>query len=300
MSDVLVVGSIALDTVSTPAGKVDEVLGGSATYFSYAASFFGPVRLMGVVGEDFPDKNLDILKEHSVDVSGVQKVPGKTFRWSGSYDGDMAEATTKHLELNVFESFRPDIPEKFQDTEFVFLANGDPETQLHLLDQLQNARFVACDSMNHWIESSREALLKVLKRAEGFVLNDGEARLLTGEDNLIRAGNAIRTMGPKAVIIKKGPHGACLFASEGYFVAPAYPTEDVVDPTGAGDSFGGGLMGYLASKGAWDWTTLKRGVLMGTAVASFNVEGFSFKGFSDVKLYDIIRRSEELLTFSTV
>jgi len=300
VSELLVVGSIALDTVTTPAGRVEETLGGSAVYFSCAASFFCPVRLVGVVGEDFPQANLEFLEDRSVDLSGVRCQPGKTFRWSGSYRGDMSEATTEWVELNVFDNFRPDVPESFRSSEFVFLANGDPKMQLHLLDQLEQPCFAACDTMDHWIESDRQPLLDVLGRVDGTILNGGEATLLTGEANLVKAGRAIREMGPRVVVIKKGPHGSAVFAKEGYFVAPAYPVVDVVDPTGAGDSFAGGLMGYLAAKGSADWATVKRAVLLGTAAASFSVEGFSLDGLTQAKLYDVVHRSEQLQAYASV
>lgn len=296
----MVVGSIAFDTVTTPAGRVEETLGGSAVYFSYAASFVNPVRLVGVVGEDFAADELRFLEERNVDVAGVCRSPGKTFRWCGLYEGDMAEATTEWVQLNVFESFRPEVPERFRDSEFVFLANGDPQTQLHLLDQLVSPRFVACDTMNHWIDGSREALLKVLRCVNAVVLNEGEARMLTGESNLVKAGRAMQELGPDVVVIKKGHHGAALFSEGNYFVSPAYPVSEVVDPTGAGDSFAGGFMGHLAACGQVAWPGLKEAIVFGTAVASFNVEGFSLEGLRRATVEDVQRRCRELTAFAAV
>ncbi len=272
----LVVGSIALDSVETPFGVVDDALGGSATYFSYAASYFTPVQLVGVVGEDFPTEHRAMLEGRKIDTSGLVVEPGgSTFRWRGRYEGDMNMAETLEVHLNVLGTFNPDLPASFAETPFVFLANGSPAMQLRVLRQATHRKLVVADTMNFWIETQRDGLYDLLREVDGLVLNDGEARLLTEEVNLIRAGRKVLELGPKFVIIKKGEHGAMFLSGDDSFVMPAYPLADVVDPTGAGDSFAGGFMGYLASVGQTDPKSLKTAMAYGTVVASFNVEDFS-------------------------
>jgi sugar/nucleoside kinase (ribokinase family) len=274
----LVVGSIALDSVETPFGTVDNALGGSATYFAYAASFFTPVRLVGVVGEDFPNEHKALLESRGVDTSGlvVQK-GGATFRWRGRYEGDMNMAETMEVHLNVLGTFDPDLPPGFEQTPFVFLANGSPTMQRKVLRQARGRKLAVADTMNFWIETQRDELLDLLREIDGLVLNDGEARLLTEEVNLVRAGRRVLAMGPKFVIIKKGEHGALFLSGDESHVMPAFPLADVIDPTGAGDSFAGGFMGYLASTGRSDPESLKRAMAYGTVVASFTVEDFSLR-----------------------
>ncbi|NLF08850.1 MAG: sugar kinase [Pirellulaceae bacterium] len=289
-----VVGSVALDSVETPSETRDNVLGGSAVYFSYAASFFTSVRLAGVVGEDWPSRNTEMLIARGIDTAGLQVIEGgKTFRWRGKYMRDMNQRETLDLQLNVLGDFEPILPEDYRHCPFVFLANGSPEHQLKTLDQCQGAKLVVADTMDHYIRSEREGLLQLLKRIDGLVLNDGEAKLLTDDDNLVRAGNAIRLMGPKFVVIKKGEHGAIFFGETETYVLPAFPTPDVVDPTGAGDSFAGGMMGYLAEKDCHNPKTLKEALAYGTLTASFTVEDFSLDRLQAIGRKDLDRRMEE-------
>lgn len=273
----LVVGSIAIDSIESPHGSVPEVLGGSATHFSLAASLYAPVRLVGVVGEDFPGGYVDVLKQHDVDLAGLQVAPGRSFRWTGRYEGAMAQAETLATELNVFGSFDPKVPESFRDSRFVFLANGVPGVQAKVLDQIDPGQsFTVLDTMNLWIETTRHDLVDVLGRVNGLVINDEEIRQLTGQPNLVRAGRVVLTMGPEVVIVKKGEHGALLFKGDEVFAAPAYPIDRVIDPTGAGDSFAGGFMGAIASCERRDPTLddLRRAVVVGIVTSSFNVEDF--------------------------
>jgi len=297
----VVVGSIAFDTIRTPHGEVPEVLGGSATYFSLAAAFFVPVRLVGVVGEDFPSEYRRVLESRCIDTAGLQIVPGgRTFRWSGSYHGAMNEAKTEDVQLNVFGDFRPVIPEAWRDTHLVFLANGSPVTQAAVLDQVRKPHLVVADTMNLWIDTQREALLDLLKRVDGLVLNDGEARMLSGEHNLVAAAHKIVGLGPTFVVIKKGEHGALLVSRGGPRVGsltselvcplPGYPSLKVFDPTGAGDSFAGGMMGYLASAGNYDFRSLVRAMAYGTVTASFTIEDFSVRRLERLCLDEIDER----------
>ncbi|MBM4087777.1 MAG: sugar kinase [Planctomycetes bacterium] len=297
MSKLLVVGSVAIDSIETPHGKAPNVQGGSAVYFSYAASFFNPVRLVGVVGQDFPKAFEDVLAARKIDLRGLERADGKTFRWSGRYEGAMNSAETLSVELNVFGNFEPKIPQAFRDSQFVFLANGGPDTQRHVLEQMRKPRFTLADTMNLWISETRPQLLKLLKLVDGIVLNDGEARMLTGESNLIKAGRAVRQLGPNTVIIKKGEHGSLLVDKDGLFGLPAYPAERVVDPTGAGDSFAGGLMGYLARQGKVTDANLRRAIAYGTVTASFTIEDFSLNRLRQIKLADIQRRFREFRAF---
>jgi sugar/nucleoside kinase (ribokinase family) len=270
----LVVGSVAFDSIETPHGSVDAALGGSATYFSYAASFFAKPRLVGVVGEDFPEVHRRLFARRGVDTSGLVTLPGQTFRWKGRYHQDMNTRDTLELHLNVFGVFDPVIPESFRDSSHIFLANGSPTLQAKVLGQVHRPQLVLADTMDFWIETQRADLLALLPRVDGLLLNDSEAQLLTGEDNMVRAGHAVRRLGPKLVIVKRGEHGAMLFGEDGVFVMPAYPTENVIDPTGAGDSFAGGIMGYLASDDTPPPGRMRRAMAYGTVLASLTVEGF--------------------------
>jgi sugar/nucleoside kinase (ribokinase family) len=301
---ILTVGSIAFDSIQTPAGKADSVLGGSGNYFSIAASFYTPVEIVGVVGEDFPKAHLNWLSERRIDVSGVQIVRGKTFHWSGSYDKNLNEAETLSTFLNVFEHFDPKLSEKQKDCPYLFLANIDPVLQQSVLDQVKSPRLVACDSMNFWITGKADELRKTLKRVDILSINEGEAHLLSGEKNILKAAKKIQAMGPSVLIIKRGEYGAMLFTQTGLFLAPAYPVHQVVDPTGAGDSFAGAFMGYLAQAGVdrqlaqtnpaqWE-TTLRKAVLAGSVMASFTVEDFSFKRLQKLKPNELDARHQEL------
>jgi len=274
---VLVVGSIALDTVKTPVEEHADQLGGSASYAAAGASFFAPVQLVGVVGEDFPESEFEFWKSRRIDAAGVQRVPGKTFRWSGEYAWDLNTRETRSVALNVFENFEPELPETFRDAKFVLLANIAPALQSHVLDQMRQPRFVVADTMDLWIETTRPDLEALLPRVDLLILNDSEARQMTNETSLIRAGRAIRRMGPNYVAVKKGEHGALLFGPDDFFSCGAYPLEDIHDPTGAGDTFAGGVAGYLASVSgnAVDFAGLRKALIYGSVLASFAVEAFS-------------------------
>jgi sugar/nucleoside kinase (ribokinase family) len=286
----LVVGSVALDSVETLKEKRDEVLGGAASYFAAAASFFAPVRLIGVVGNDFPKAHEDLLARFGVDLDGLERVNGRTFRWAGRYSADFNHRTTLDTQLNVFQSFRPKLPSSWSDSPFVFLANIDPALQLDVLEQVQRPKFVACDTMNFWIEGRRRDLERVLERVDMLLLNDEEARLLSNHDNLPAAARAIRAMGPKAVVVKRGDAGALLFHEGGVFAAPAFPIETVVDPTGAGDSFAGGFMGWLAHTGNITPEGIRTALIIGSALASFCCEDFSLDRFRSLDLGAIRER----------
>jgi len=289
----LVVGSIAFDSIKTPYGSVEDALGGSATYFSLAASLLSDVRLVGVVGEDFPGEYLRMFEAHGVDTRGLQVIAGKTFRWTGAYEGDMNEAETLAVELSVFGEFAPRIPEDYDDSRFVFLANGSPAVQRAVREQVEGAQLVVCDTMNYWIETAAEELKRLLGDVHGIVLNDREARMLTGRDVLVEAGKDILDMGPDFVVIKKGEHGSILCSREVCVGVPGYPTGEVKDPTGAGDSFAGGLMGQLARSDDMSLPGLKRALAYGTVVASMTVEGFGTSRLEAARLEDLERRVEE-------
>jgi sugar/nucleoside kinase (ribokinase family) len=275
---VLIVGSIGLDTVKTPVEEHADLLGGSASYAALGASFFSPVKLVGIVGDDFPESEFDFWKSRQIDAAGVQRVAGKTFRWSGEYAWDMNTRETRSIALNVFEHFRPELPASYPETEFVLLANIAPALQAHVLDQMKRPRFVVADTMDLWIETTRGDLDALLPRVDLLILNDSEARELTKETSLIKAGRKILKSGPKYVAIKKGEHGALLFGENEFFSCGAYPLEDIHDPTGAGDTFAGGMAGYLASMEATpDFAHLRRAVIYGSVLASFNVEAFSLE-----------------------
>lgn len=277
MSEILVVGSVALDSVETPFGKADNVLGGSATYFSVAASFFTPPQLVAVVGEDFPAEHLDLLQKHNVDLRGLAKVPGRTFRWAGSYGYDLSVANTLATELNVFEAFRPEIPPELKRSEVLFLANIDPELQLEVLRQVERPKIVACDTMNFWISSKPEALREVFSSVDIVFMNEAETREFAGESNLVKAAKKVLALGPRYIAVKRGEYGSMLFGEGGVFAAPAFPLEEVFDPTGAGDTFAGGFLGYLAHAGGIDAPTLRKAVAFGSVMASFTVEDFSLR-----------------------
>lgn len=290
----LVVGSVALDSVETPTAQRDDVLGGSAVFFSYAASYFTGVRLVGVVGEDWPAEHTRLLQARGIDTTGLQVVPGgKTFRWRGKYLPNMNDRETLEVHLNVFGQFNPVLPEAYRRCKFLFLANGAPAVQHQVLDQMPGAQLVVADTMDLWIRTQHDELLRLFQRIDGLVLNDSEAKLLTDDENLVRAGHRVRELGPKFVVIKKGEHGAMFFSEHETYVLPAYPTPRVVDPTGAGDSFAGGLMGYLAEQGKFDPKTLKEALAYGILVASYNVEDFSLDRMQAIERADLDRRLAE-------
>jgi len=291
---VLIVGSIAYDSVKSPFGQMDEVLGGAACYASVAASFFAPVRLVGVVGEDFSDAHIAQLGQRDIDLTGLQRAPGQTFRWAGYYEYDLNQAHTTATKLNVFENFNPELPPAYRDSPYVFLANISPELQLAVLDQVRRPKLVVCDTMNFWIENAREALLEVLARCDIALMNDAEARELCNEPNLVAAGRKILNLGPGVVIIKKGEHGATMMSHDSHFVAPGYPLEEVRDPTGAGDTFAGGLVGYLARCGETGDGTLRRAIIAGSVMASFTVEDFSLNRLFSLSPEDVTERYEEV------
>jgi len=273
---IVVVGSVALDSVETPFGKVENALGGSATYFSVAASFFtSEIKLVGIVGDDFPQEHVDFLRSRGVDLAGLERVSGKTFYWSGRYGHNLNVAETLSTELNVFEKFAPKLPEIYRNTDYVFLANINPELQMDVLKQVGDTKLVVCDTMNLWISDRKMELLDTIKHVDIFVLNDAEARQLTGESNLNKAAKKILDYGPHRVIIKKGEHGAVTFTRTSYFSSPAYPLDHISDPTGAGDTFAGGFLGYLASTDDLSETNVRKAIVYGTVMASFNVQDFS-------------------------
>ena len=272
----LVVGSVAFDCVETPTDRRDDVLGGSAVFFSYAASFFSPVRIIGAVGEDWPEEHTSMLQQKGIDTSGLQIIPGgKTFRWRGRYLPNMNDRETIEVHLNVLDEFQPKLGASHQDCRFLFLGNASPAVQLNVLEQAKNAELTVADTMDLWINIQRDELGELLQKIDGLVLNDAEAKLLAEDENLVRAGHTIRAMGPKFIVIKKGEHGAMFFSEHEMYVMPAFPTEKVLDPTGAGDSFAGGMMGHLASIGRFDPQALKEAPAYGTVTASFTVEDFS-------------------------
>ena len=290
---VLIVGSIALDDVKTPVEERFDLLGGSASYASVAAGYFSPVNLVAIVGEDFPADHWNFLQSRGINLEGVQRAPGKTFRWSGEYMWDMNTRETRSVSLNVFETFSPTLPDHFKSSDFVLLANIAPDLQLQVLEQMDTPKFVIADTMDLWINIAQPSLLALLKRVDMLILNDSEARELTKETSLIKAGKKIQSLGPRIVAVKKGEHGCLLFGENGdFFSCPAYPLEDIHDPTGAGDTFAGGLTGYLASRGNHDvsFKTLKTAVVVGSVLASYNVEAFSLERMRSVEQKDILSR----------
>lgn len=286
----LVVGSVAFDSVATPFGQVDEVLGGSGTYFSTAASFFTEVRLVAVVGEDFPAQHRSFLESRKIDLAGLQTAPGATFRWKGKYGFDLNEAQTLETHLNVFSTFKPELPEAYRESDFVFLANIDPELQLDVLKQVRRPQLVACDTMNYWIEGKREALLRTLPYVDILIINEAETRQLAGEPNLLKAARAVLAMGPKTLIVKRGEYGVLLVSEHTIFAAPAFPLESVYDPTGAGDTFAGGFMGYLAATRNLSEASVRKATVFGSVMASFVVEDFSLERMRSLAYEDIVER----------
>ncbi len=294
-SPVLIVGSIALDSVETPFGKLERAIGGAGTYSSFAASLVAPVRLVGVIGEDFPRETLDLLQARGVDLEGVETVPGgKSFHWAGRYEYDMGSAQTLDTQLNVFGDFDPKIPAGYRDTPYVFLANIQPSLQLSVLDQISDPRLVFCDTMNFWIESAKDDLLRVLERVDVALLNDAEARQLTGTPNLAVAAQKVLDIGPRFVVIKKGEYGATLVSREGQFSLPCYPLATVKDPTGAGDSFAGGMIGYMAWRESDSEDDLRQALACGTCCASACVQDFSLKGLEKLTVDELYCRYDDL------
>jgi sugar/nucleoside kinase (ribokinase family) len=291
---VLIVGSIALDDIKTPLAEHANLLGGSASYGAVSASFFSPVNLVGIVGNDFPKEHIELFEKRQVDLAGLQIVEGATFRWSGEYMWDMNTRETRSVALNVFEHFNPVLPESYKETPFVLLANIAPDLQHHVLDQVKLPRFVIADTMDLWINIAKPRLIELLARVHMLILNDSEARELTGETSLIKAGHKLRALGPQYVAVKKGEHGCLLFGDEGqFFSCPAYPLEDIHDPTGAGDTFAGGLAGYLAkncSESEVTFDDLKQAIIYGSVLASYNVEEFSLERLKKVDQAQIDER----------
>ncbi|MGH9378535.1 MAG: PfkB family carbohydrate kinase [Terriglobia bacterium] len=289
----LVVGSVAFDNIQTPYGQAQDIPGGSASYFSVTASYFAPVNIVAVVGEDFGDAQMQIFRGRRIDTQGLERAKGKTFRWRGEYKGDMNEAHTLETQLNVFQSFAPKIPASYLDSEFVFLGNIDPALQLHVRRQLPKTRLVACDTMNYWITGKPDDLKKTLAAVDVLVINEGEARQLTGSENLRKSAAAIQKLGPRTLVVKRGEHGAVLFRDQSIFFAPAFPLEQVRDPTGAGDTFAGGFMGYLAREGDCSESNLRRALVYGSVMASFAVEEFGLARLLRVRPEEIEARFKE-------
>lgn len=299
---ILVVGTVAFDSIETPHGAAERVLGGSASYFAVAASFFSPVKIVGVIGEDFPQEYLDLFSKRGIDLQGLRKEKGPTFYWRGRYHEDLNVRDTVELRLNVLSGFSPRLPDSYRETEYVFLGNIDPNMQMEVLGQLRRSRLIACDTMDHWIQGSLKELRKVLERVEMLVINDSEARLLSGERNLVRAARAILKMGPKVLLIKRGEYGLLEFSDSSSFAIPAYPLEEVFDPTGAGDSFAGGFLGHLARSRDHSQKGLRRAIVYGSVVASFCVEDFGLRRLAKLTPKEIEERFQrfiELTDFHT-
>ncbi len=297
---VLVVGSMAFDSIETPHGRADRVLGGSAAYFALAAAFFAPVRIVGVVGQDFPEDHLAALSRSGVDLEGLQRAEGKTFYWHGRYHEDLNVRDTLEVQLNVLENFVPHMPPGYEDTEYAFLGNMHPDAQMDVMSRLKRPRLVALDTMDHWIQENPGELRKVLERVETVVINDSEARMLSGDHNIVRAARAILKMGPRVVLIKRGEYGVFQFSDDATFVVPAYPLEEVLDPTGAGDSFAGAFMGCLASGAGKGENALRRAIVYGNVTASFTVEDFGPRRLMELERAEIderYRRFVELTRF---
>ncbi|MEK6562745.1 MAG: PfkB family carbohydrate kinase [Candidatus Binatota bacterium] len=295
---ILVVGTVAFDSIETPFGSAERVLGGSASYFAVAASFFSPVKIVGIIGQDFPQEYLTIFSGRGVDLEGLRREKGETFHWRGRYHEDLNVRDTVELHLNVLSGFVPHLPESYRDAEYVFLGNIDPDMQMEVLRQLRRMRLVACDTMDHWILNSGVALRKVLRKIETLIINDSEARLLSGEHNIVRAARAILKMGPKVVLIKRGEYGVLQFSDSSIFGTPAYPLEEVFDPTGAGDSFAGGFMGYLARSGDHSERGRRRSIVYGSVVASFTVEDFGLKRLTRLSLGEVEERYQRFLALT--
>jgi sugar/nucleoside kinase (ribokinase family) len=287
---IVVVGTVAFDTVETPFGRGENVLGGSATYFSTSASFFTDVSLVAVVGDDFPAEHISFLKSRDINTDGLQQIPGKTFHWTGRYGYDLNEAQTLDTQLNVLMEFRPHLPESYRDADYLFLANIDPDLQTEVLDQVRRPKLVACDTMNFWISSKPEALKKVLRKVDIVVINEGEARQFTNQSNLVKAARDIIALGCKRLVVKRGEYGVLMFTADSVFAAPAYPLEEVFDPTGAGDTFAGGFMGYLANTGDLSEEGIRQAIIFGSVMASFNVEDFSLNRMKRLEYREIEAR----------
>jgi sugar/nucleoside kinase (ribokinase family) len=292
---VLVVGTVAFDSIETPFGSAERILGGSAAYFALGASFFAPVRVVGVIGKDFPQDYLDVFTRRNIDLEGLERAAGDTFHWRGRYHEDINLRDTLELHLNVLAGFEPKLPESYRDAEYVFLGNIDPAMQAEVLGQLRRVKLVACDTMDHWIRESPQELNKVLRRTEILFVNDSEARLLSGTENIVKAARVILKMGPKMVLIKRGEYGVLQFSDSSVFATPAYPLEEVFDPTGAGDSFAGGFMGQLARSGDQSQRGLRRAIVYGSVVASFTVEDFGVQRLTGVALGDVEERYQRFV-----
>jgi sugar/nucleoside kinase (ribokinase family) len=293
MMGILVVGSIALDSVITPFGSKDDVLGGTAVYASLAACYFSDVSIVGVVGDDFPEAHIGFLKEKGIDLSGLQRQKGKTFRWKGEYGFDLNTRTTLDTQLNVFADFSPKLPDSHRSREFLFLGNIDPDLQRSVLEQMKRPKLVVCDTMNYWIQNKRDSLLKTLALVDLLVINDSEARELADEPNMIRAAGMILAMGPKMLVVKRGEYGALMFSAGSVFGIPAYPLENVLDPTGAGDTFAGGMIGYLAASKVCDDAALRKAVVFGSVMASFSVTDFGPQQLGNLTYPEIESRFKE-------
>ncbi len=289
----LVVGTVALDSVKTPFGNVDNALGGSATYFSTSASYFTDVRLVAVIGEDFPKEHIQFLKSKAIDTRGLQQEKGKTFHWKGEYGYDLNEAHTLATDLNVLATFKPVIIDDYKESDVVFLANIDPEIQLDVLKQVKRPKLVACDTMNYWITSKLDALKRTLREVDLLTINEGEVRQLAGEASLVKAAKKVQAMGPKTVVVKQGSYGALMFNGGSVFSAPAFPLESVFDPTGAGDTFAGGFMGYLANTMNFSESSMRQAVIFGSVMASMNVEAFSLDRLRSLDYGEIEERYRE-------
>lgn len=296
MSEILVVGSVAYDSIATPNGRVEEALGGSANYFAMSSSLYAPVNVVGVVGEDYKSEDLQILRDRKVNLEGLKQVPGKTFRWSGKYEGGMNEAITLDTQLNVFANFSPQLPQAYKKSPYVFLANIDPELQLKVLEQIENPKLVGADTMNYWIDSKLDALKRLLKRIDLLMINEGELRRLTGDWNTISAVKKVVQMGPKAAVIKRGEYGFVMYSENKFFILPAFPIENVVDPTGAGDTFAGGVYGYLAKTGeSLSYNNLRQACVHGCLMASFTVQGFGLNSLRQVTWANVEQRQIQYL-----
>ena len=291
---ILVVGSVALDSIETPFGQVTDAVGGSAVHFSAAATLFAPVQVVGVVGEDYPSEKLAFLEKRGVDLSGVERVPGESFRWAGRYAYDLSSRETLDTRLGVFADFHPRIPPSFRSPELLFLGNIDPDLQLEVLDQVDRPRLTACDTMNYWIDNNRPGLMELLGRIDVLMINDEEVRQLAGQANLVSASRWIQEQGPSHVVVKKGEHGAVLFIDEDIFLVPGYPLEDLNDPTGAGDSFAGGFLGFLHGIKDLSRGTLRRAAVFGSALGSFSVENFGVKRLAGLNREEVAERVREL------
>ena len=292
MHDILIIGTVAFDTIETPFGRVEKALGGSATYASFAASLFSKPSVLSVIGNDFPNEYLELMKKRNIGIDGI-KVTGKTFHWDGFYEYDMNEAKTRKTELNSLEHFKVQVPKKYKGIKYVFLANIDPKLQLETLNQMDKPDFVVLDTMNFWISSKKEQVIKAIKKADVLLLNDGEARQLFNTVNLVKAANEALSLGTKAVIIKKGEHGALMFTKGRHFNAPSYPLENIKDPTGCGDTFGGAFIGYLAKTKELSEKNFRKAVVYGSVAASYNAEGFGIEKLKELTMADIESRYKE-------